>query len=141
MPSPQPLRTQSKYNSINFMLLGLVWAQHTNGCTAWDKLNQSSVVPAALQDDIVFFEHGRCTKYPNVAHFYEHTGTDPASGLPTFTDMIGTRYHLSRHLPAIPTSLPPYPTSHPPHTAVSVGGHSEILAPLQSVLPLSFTIF
>jgi D-alanyl-D-alanine carboxypeptidase len=84
--------THSHYSSTNFMLLGLVWAQHTQGCTSWDKLDQSSVVPAGLSDDIIFFERGRCAKYPNVVHYYDHTGTNHTTGLPTFTDMFQRRY-------------------------------------------------
>lgn len=87
-----------EYNSVGFLLLGYVLAAHYNA-TTWDAFDyKHAAIPAALRrsadsgsstggdggtggqlrphppspydDGLIFFTKGKCSEYPNVAHYY-----------------------------------------------------------------------
>ena len=85
-----PPDTKSSYNSIGYMLLAMLVANHAEQAdggplTDWDQLDQlAAVIPAALRTDggyksTTFFTHGPCSNYSDVAHYFTRatTATSP----------------------------------------------------------------
>jgi CubicO group peptidase (beta-lactamase class C family) len=66
------------YNSMGFLLMGLALAHHANA-SSWEELDQkAAALPASLQEQYngtIFFKHGPCSSYPQVAHYYDYQPT------------------------------------------------------------------
>ena len=85
-----PPGTKSSYNSIGYMLLLMLVANHATQAdggplTGWDQLDQlAAAIPAALRADggynsTTFFTRGLCSNYSNIAHYFTRatTATSP----------------------------------------------------------------
>lgn len=67
------------YSSTNFMLLGLVLAQHAK-LHDWKDLDQTKILPAYLKDEIVFAKQGTPVSYGS-AHGYDRTSYNMPKGV------------------------------------------------------------
>ena len=81
------------YSSVNFVLAGMVLAQHTN-CSSWDELDQKAFLGPAGSPfrkkyaGVTFAGRGPCSRYENMVHSYASTGkVDPITGQNEYTDM------------------------------------------------------
>jgi len=71
--------TQFCYSSTNFMLLGFVLAQYAK-LADWKKLDQTSILPNYLKDEIVFAKVGTPVSYGS-ARGYDRTTYNMAKGV------------------------------------------------------------
>jgi CubicO group peptidase (beta-lactamase class C family) len=83
------------YNSLGFLLLGLVLCQHAN-VSSWEHLDQlAAAVPAAARangryDSVKFFGKGPCSSYPNVVHYYNYQAGRGHGTPPQYMDQYNT---------------------------------------------------
>lgn len=91
-----PPKTCLVYSSVNFVLAGMVLAQHTN-CSSWDELDQKAFLGPAGSPfrkkyaGVTFAGRGPCSRYENMVHSYASTGkVDPITGQNEYTDMYNS---------------------------------------------------
>lgn len=72
-----------RYSSTNFMLLGLVLAQHAHNVSVWTELDQSKLLPDYLKGEIVFAKDGTPVSYGS-ARGYDRTSYNMPKG--TYND-------------------------------------------------------
>ena len=63
------------YNSINYMLLGLLYAAQT-GAASWEDVDLKraalgSESAMSAYEDTEFYVHGECSTYPRTVHYYD----------------------------------------------------------------------
>merc|ERR1719253_1098607 len=66
------------YSSTNFMLLGLILAEHGNA-TSWKDYDQSRSLPPSMQGKVKFAVSGGPSEYTNV-HGYDRTAYNQPAG-------------------------------------------------------------
>ena len=89
-----PPGAKNQYCSINYLILGLIWARFA-GAKDWDGLDMlNSLIPSKLRAESPtgynhthFFRRGQCKTYSDVVPYFSIQGLNKTTGFPMFMNM------------------------------------------------------